>query len=659
MKRLHDVSRLGWITGLLLLSACGGDGGTPGNPRDSLTGVWKGQLLGHESYIILQERNGNHLLGYLPADPGTWITEGSRSAGDVSIDFAADNPKESWTGRFSGTLNGNTLSGSFDNGSGPIAVSFTRDLKPFTVAHWLFGSPDGGPTYLFPKIENTGGGFLAGGFVSLGNCTLFTCAGNIMDWDSAGFNHTIELASMGDCPATSTMNGAWDDAAKIMQGDFSTTHCMGVESGPFFGGKEGLADRAALLQVLEMFSNLAEHIEAEATVTTEFSSNFLNDGRTRADWLAGFDHLYANYNDLLVRIMVRQIVTANDTDVHYLVKNPARVQWRLVISGVPEGGGPRETALDETIYMLPGDDDFFWLGTESGRYVFTGNGAGAPFRMDMPVATGDSAKAFMGLWPYGAHGGGHPEGHGGWDVEFAMGAKARAVADGVVVSIDLDPDWNQYAVAIRHRPGVQTETGHLQDVAPGIAVGTSVARGDVIGTAGTIDNDPANIYYQVHFALRFGTDTQCPGAWLSTAGQTVLDTIWATAEYDDELVEPYSCNPANVSFPLTRTWRRVSGSIQAQATDVEAIELTRVDPTTRDYSYTLRDAFDTIIETGTVTWLNIKAIPDVEIDLKPDGVSATHRARIDILSHTMRINWDDTIRPADLSGAAVFNTTSP
>lgn len=653
------------ILSALTLGACGG-GGDSIPPGMDATGTWKGDFLGHETYVVLQERTGNHILGYLPVDPGTWISEGSRSGSDVTINFAAKDPKLNWSGNFSGTLHGNTLSGTFDNGDGPVSVSFTRNPMPFSVEHWLFGHGEtGAPTSLFPKLEHPGGGFLAGGFVGQENCNLLACAGDVTSWDISGFSNTISTASIGDCPSTSTMNGVWDSTTKIMQGDFNTTHCMGTENGLFFGAKEGLTDKSSVQQVLEMFSRLAEHIEAEAPVTTEFSASYLNDGRTRAVWVDGFNWLYTQYNDLTAQIILRQIVTANDAEVHPFVTNPARVQWRLIVSGVPEGGGPREIAVEVTPKMFPGDDDFFWIKKETGRYVFSGNGSASPFTMDMPIAVEDMTKAIYGLWPYGVHGGGgvygggHPEGHPGWDIEYVAGAKARAVADGVVVSIYLDPDWwNHSVVTIQHRPGVQSAMNHLQDVEPGIEIGATVARGDVIGTAGTISpEDPS--HYMIHFGVGIGTDTVCPADLLSLAGQTVLDTIWTTAEYDEELVEPYRCNPIDVSFPLTRVWSRESGIIVAQGTNVETIEFTRVAADLRDYTYTLRDVFDAVIETGTVPWMDIRENPYIAIDLKPDGGGATHRARIDIVSDTMRIDWNDTTRPADLSGAAVFSTPLP
>ena len=46
-----------------------------------------------------------------------------------------------------------------------------------------------------------------------------------------------------------------------------------------------------------------------------------------------------------------------------------------------------------------------------------------PFVIDLPIAAGDGATLAYGIWPYGVHGGGHAlDGHGGFDVEYRIGA---------------------------------------------------------------------------------------------------------------------------------------------------------------------------------------------------------------------------------------------
>src|ERR1043166_9508056 len=59
----------------------------------------------------------------------------------------------------------------------------------------------------------------------------------------------------------------------------------------------------------------------------------------------------------------------------------------------------------------------------------------APFVIDLPIAAGDGATLAYGIWPYGVHGGGHAvDGHGGFDIEYRIGAPVLAASAGVVES---------------------------------------------------------------------------------------------------------------------------------------------------------------------------------------------------------------------------------
>ncbi|MGH7336329.1 MAG: peptidoglycan DD-metalloendopeptidase family protein, partial [Myxococcota bacterium] len=367
----------------------------------------------------------------------------------------------------------------------------------------------------------------------------------------------------------------------------------------------------------------------------------------RADWEGELATMFAAYDDLEAEIgFVRQAITANDAEVLPLIGLAPRVEWSLAVTGLPAGGGAREDVLISNA-TFDGDQELFWIES-AGRRRFVGNGFAEPFSIDLPILPGQGARVTFGLWPFGVHGGGHPEGHPGWDIEYAANAPVRAAADGEVVSIeDNDAGPGQKDIEIRHRPGRSTVYHHVVDLEPGLAPGVAVGRGDELGVAA----DFGGGHRVIHFSLRSSIDDVCPLGFLSAAGQAVFDATWPDAAYVEELTEPFPCNPIGVALPLVRTWTLDSGALPA------AIELTRTDPTTQAYTYRLLDGDASELETGDVT--NVQPIAAADwgwLDLEPDGGGAAHLALYRIVGDTLEIDWG-AVRPADLSSASVYGTT--
>ncbi|MEK6698616.1 MAG: M23 family metallopeptidase, partial [Nitrospirota bacterium] len=293
---------------------------------------------------------------------------------------------------------------------------------------------------------------------------------------------------------------------------------------------------------------------------------------------------------------------------------------------------------------LTRDTELKFFAEEAGSWVVIGNGY-APFLISMPILAGDAA---YGIWPFGVHGGGHPEGHPGWDIAYVPGAKARAAADGTVSHINPNPHHpGTWFISVQHRPGYFTWYNNLGGVEPGIVVGTPVRAGDPLGAPMEIPDGDSS-FFVIHFAVNVNSQTMCPEDYLNAGGHSLFDGMWRTAAYGEELTEPLPCNPLAVTFPLTRTWLRASGPLAPK------IEFTRLDPTTSAYTYRLLDAGGIVLESGAVNWFNPRALPYSTIDLLPSGERAPHLGIYDIVSGTMRIIWDDAVRPTDLTGASVY-----
>jgi hypothetical protein len=284
----------------------------------------------------------------------------------------------------------------------------------------------------------------------------------------------------------------------------------------------------------------------------------------------------------------------------------------------------------------------------------------------MPVQPGDSATTAYGLWPFGVHGGGHAEdGHPGWDVEFRLGASAVAAADGEVLHAVPDPSAaGRYTLRLMHRQGTRvyhTDYTNIAALAPGVTAGAQVKAGQPLGLVGwqtlTIGRTPvtfAMIHFQVNDSATHegltNPNAVSPLSYLTPAGRTTFDAIWATASYGQEVCEPFPGNPRTATFPLNRTWTLVSGGLPAR------IDFTCVDPREGSREYTLRDAGGRALESGTVN-VDPLARPVSTIDLRP-AAGAARLGVYDIRSDTLEIALGESgaARPAGLAHASVYRT---
>jgi hypothetical protein len=275
--------------------------------------------------------------------------------------------------------------------------------------------------------------------------------------------------------------------------------------------------------------------------------------------------------------------------------------------------------------------------------------AGSDVRLDMPIIPPNAAREGYGLWPYAVHGGGHPEGHPGWDVEYTEGAKVRAMADGVVRSVEAVPEHNSFRISIEHGSGISTSIDALGPPEPGIVDGGQVSRGDAIAS-------PHPTFGMAHIGVIANHTEVCPEDWLSEAGQMVFEEIFRTAGYGEELTEPFACNEMGTSFPHTRVWTRTAGALEVNGSSVQTIEFTRLDAETHEYTYALLDGGGNEIESGEVAnFVPLHLSEFGKIVLDPEGVDDDRVGVINIIGGEMQIDLGPP-PPTNLADAATFTT---
>jgi murein DD-endopeptidase MepM/ murein hydrolase activator NlpD len=288
-----------------------------------------------------------------------------------------------------------------------------------------------------------------------------------------------------------------------------------------------------------------------------------------------------------------------------------------------------------------------------------------PLSFSMPLVIGDSANAAFGLAPFGYHGADHAaDGHAGWDIEYRAGGLVRATADGTVLSIAPDPA-GRTTVEIEHSSGdhfYRTVYSNLSSVTDDVVVGEAIARGQVLGVAGSlalsVGNTPIT-YSMIHFQIDDfdfyaggipNPNAVSPELVLSADGRAVFDRVWPAAVFAQELTEPFATNPRAATFPLTRAWYLESGEGPV------GISFTRRTARSGDYEFAILAASGTSLESGTVT-LRYTPRPLQSIDLV--AATSVRLGLYDIVDDRMRlaIAAPGAPRPVDLSAAAVYRTT--
>jgi hypothetical protein len=278
----------------------------------------------------------------------------------------------------------------------------------------------------------------------------------------------------------------------------------------------------------------------------------------------------------------------------------------------------------------------------------------------MPLDSSDVSTELGGLAPFGAHFADHGEdGHPGWDVGFRVGGIVRAAAEGVVQSVMPIGGSSQSTVQILHRVGDRTyRTVYVgvENVRPSVTPDAPVRAGDPLGQAGVITamiGSSTVTYAQIHFQLDdfassaglTNLNAVCPEPFLSAKGRTVFEPLWQRASFSAELLEPYACNPRDITWPLVRVWDRQTGGLPA------AIEFTRRN-SRADLEYRWLGPTREPIESGTaraVSWTTPQTI-----DLVSPGWPPVYGI-YEIRDSALRIQTGAQ-RPAALSGESQYVT---
>jgi hypothetical protein len=622
-----------------------------------LTGIYEVSGAPGDALVVLQERAGGELIGYLAGSPTTWIESGQAFPMGALIELQGQDGSqaEPWSVTLKLRKLGRDLTGILIQGSATLPITLTRTGVQFSDETWLWFDQATGGTQDVRRALDLGGNFLLGGFNSSSTCDFMACGGRIDSWSEVAGSHDIWTSSTGSCGQTGHLLGTFDTNSNQLDGTWDSTSCAGPAGmGTFLGGKAGSTSNKEISALLKSLALFADDFEAESLDAADvFHSTYLSDGVNRAAWTTQFSAWFANYDGIQVDISgPKEIITNIGSDVHpYLAGHP-RTAWTVRATGTNVSTGLEETFWERIEPELLGPG-LRLLGAENGRVVFIGNGQTQPLSIGLPILLSDVDYQTCGAWPFGQHGGGHAEdGHGGIDFEYQAGALCYAAEAGEVVEIRINlghPPSIQWDVIQEIRPGVLLQYGHVADP-PLVNIGDNLTTGAVIGSPSVM---PGGSHAVIHFSLSFqgveqGNGDQCPTPWFNAAAAADWDVIWPQSHYSQELCEPLQCNDREAAPPYTATWDlELAGS----GTGPNAILFFRADGYADNYVYTFFDTTGVAYETGVTEQQSSPGT--IGIKFIADGTGALTFGACDVVSDEMQLKLA-TSMPTDMSGAATY-----
>ena len=605
-------------------------------PAHDLTGVYEVHDPPADVFVILHERAEGELIG-----SGVLLELKGKDGGS----------EEPWSITLRLQEFGRNLEGVVIQEKEVVPITLYRSTARFVEEPWIWHDMASEENQEVSRVLDLGGNFLLGGFSNRDSCSFLACGGSIDSWTEITGSHDIWTSSTGSCGQTSHLVGVFDTMANQLNGTWDTTDCTSATSnGSFIAGKVGSNYDKHIQALLLSIGDFADDFEAESLDAADvFHSAYMSDGSTRADWEAQLAAWYAAYDQIEVEISSpSEIVMLIGPDVHPFALDPPRIAWAVRAEGLNVSTGAHETFWDREEPNILGPDLRF-LGVQDGRIVFIGNGETQPLEIGLPIQLADTAFNAYGAWPFGVHGGGHPEdGHGGIDIEYKLGSLVYAAADGEITDIFADtshPPTVIWSVNQDIRPGVSVRYGEVMDPLF-VSVGDMITTGTPIGTPMTWGG---GAYAMIHFAMAIGDDDQvCPAAWWSASAQADWDVIWPQCHYNEELCEPFACNDLYAPPPYTATWNlELAGANPGP----DSILFFRADGHAHNHVYTFFDSAGAVYETGTTLWTSSPSTLGLIFIADGSGVM-THGA-IDVVSDEMEFKLD-TSMPTDMTGSAIY-----
>ena len=598
---------------------------------NAIDGTWYAAVGSHNAVIALKACADGELIGLLPAEPTISITGGTIVGSSVSINFSGEDGGGALGDfSFTGTLSGDVLAGqalvngtlrdiTFNRVTANYEVQLVEFIDPDVSAFY----PDVNATLLF-NIVTRAGRFVGGAFTGFHSCEFIACGGMIDDVsvDLSTGERTITTVSNnidGELVAT------WDSATSTFAGTWTSVSSSGYTAGgDFIGSQQGLANSENFDEVLGLLTAFADGVESETLIASDiFAASYLNDGVTSSDWDTRLTGWFADYDGLQVDLgAVSTIITHNTGGESLWTRRLPQIEAIVTVSGLNVHTGVTEVVYEFSPSAVNTELSLIAIAPAA---KFIGNGAAGELELELPFDYALADPTSNIVWPYGVHGGGHPEGHPGVDFWMLPGSSIKSATAGEVVMTDTN------MMMIESRSGLLIQYEHIASIDPALTLGSTVVAGQHLAIP-EVDH--------IHFGIRHGIVTEPPLKHFSASAQVDFDSLWAQAAWPQEISEPLTANAYHIDFPHVIEW------INNDPSGLPAvIELIDVSPFDYDHTYRLLDNAGVVYDSGDVNFNHGQGWLDFGLQL----------GLCDIVGNEMQLVLSTSGRPTSLAGASVFS----
>lgn len=386
------------------------------------TGVWVGPLpvsaTEQRTFAVqLHERAELRLIGHLLGGTSRRTLVGAiRLSDSLIMGFEMKDQALASTILVSGTVSGDTLTGTATFNSETYPVVWTRRADPLEVRNFIFAEPSGADAISELSIVQDGAGALLSGNFTADTCGVIACGGAVTSFTEAADGAlTISLASDGACPGAGSISATFNAANRFYNGTWSHTNSGGcggaTTSGTLIGARDMGTRTTHIASVFSALGQLANDLESGATFALPYapiSDSYLHFGETAAAFIAARNAEVAVHPDATIEFSrvttVRTVVPAGH--------NPLLPSMPVIMFADRRSnasGAYRDVDAD-----TPGQRALSYIAEDAGAWRLVGNQVG---EFDLPFAYSIGAERL--LVPSGAPSEVLHLSLGGWGAHFS------------------------------------------------------------------------------------------------------------------------------------------------------------------------------------------------------------------------------------------------
>ncbi len=402
--------------------------GTCPAPAD-VEGTWIGVLafpggFSRSVAVQLHQRDEGDVLGYLLGSSESWVVRsGAYTAGVLDLEIVLGSPAGDRIVVLAGPVSGERATLALTGDLADQTVELIRWQADLVEHRFIFADSTGGlttPHFINLAVVLDGaGGLVAGSWSGSEQKPPWDRDGGVSSFTINGDQVTVGLDLDGGCSTGSVLEASFDSSTGFHHGTFNLIDCGGSQAGTMLGGFVDGTNSGDAAEVLNALATVADQLESGVPFVsphTSFEDGYIHEGTDLAGLFSGFAVETAAWSDIEFSVLdISRIATRETPREPAILSRPLGVDFRQIRSGVPSGGGLRETYLDNRADMLAlvAHNSLGVFARDAGVWKISGNQQPA---FDLPwmssatqpgdrrlLATTPGDPIHVALGGYGAH----------------------------------------------------------------------------------------------------------------------------------------------------------------------------------------------------------------------------------------------------------------